>query len=97
LQLFRQKFVDLISSVNGVNWKLFRGTVATWTVLSFVAPTEITNFNQDLKPFFSLFSLRSPTDLFKPSLAAYLVQNQGIPSNQFLVQAQAGTEPFVGT
>ena len=48
--------IDLISSVNGVNWKLFRGTVATWTVLSFVAPSEITNFNQDLKPFFSSLS-----------------------------------------
>ncbi|KAF5318118.1 hypothetical protein D9619_012247 [Psilocybe cf. subviscida] len=27
----------------------------------------------------------------------YLVSNQGIPSNQYLVQAQAGTEPFVGS
>ncbi|KAF5328332.1 hypothetical protein D9619_013358 [Psilocybe cf. subviscida] len=27
----------------------------------------------------------------------YLVQHQGIPSSQFLVQAQAGTEPFVGS
>jgi hypothetical protein len=27
---------------------------------------------------------------------AYLTQNQGVPSSQFLVQAQAGTEPFVG-
>lgn len=68
------------ANVNGVNWKLFRGTVATWTVLSFVAPSEITNFNQDLKPFFT-----------------YLTQNQGVPSNQFLVQAQAGTEPFIGS
>ncbi|KAJ3566097.1 hypothetical protein NP233_g7215 [Leucocoprinus birnbaumii] len=68
------------ANVNGINWKLFRGTVATWTVLSFVAPSEITNFNSDLKPFFT-----------------YLTQNQGVPSNQFLVQAQAGTEPFVGS
>ncbi|KAF5349626.1 hypothetical protein D9756_008973 [Leucocoprinus leucothites] len=68
------------ANVNGVNWRLFRGTVATWTVISFVAPNELTNFNQDLKPFFT-----------------YLTQNQGVPSNQFLVQAQGGTEPFIGS
>ncbi|KAF7359718.1 hypothetical protein MVEN_00696400 [Mycena venus] len=56
------------------------GTVQTWTIFSFVAPSEITNYNSDLKPFF-----------------AYLTQNQGVPSSQFLVQAQAGTEPFVGS
>ncbi|PPR06235.1 hypothetical protein CVT24_000626 [Panaeolus cyanescens] len=32
----------------------------------------------------------------KPFLT-YLVNTQGVPSNQYLVQAQAGTEPFVGT
>ncbi|PFH53565.1 glycoside hydrolase family 12 protein [Amanita thiersii Skay4041] len=69
-----------LSNVNGANWRLFRGTVSTWTVFSFVAPNEITNFNSDLKPFFN-----------------YLITNQGVPSSQFLVQAQAGTEPFVGS
>jgi len=68
------------AKVNNVTWKLFKGTVSTWTVLSFVAPSEITNFNSDLKPFFT-----------------YLTQNQGVPSSQFLVQAQGGTEPFVGS
>ncbi|KAG6918564.1 hypothetical protein DXG01_013363 [Tephrocybe rancida] len=68
------------ASVNGVTWKLFKGTVSTWTVFSFVAPTEITNFNSDLKPFFN-----------------FLISNQGVPSSQFLVQAQAGTEPFIGS
>lgn len=66
-------------SVNGVTWNLFRGTVETWTVLSFVAPSEITSFSQDLKPFFT-----------------FLTANQGVPAGSFLVQLQAGTEPFVG-
>ncbi|KAJ7311758.1 glycoside hydrolase family 12 protein [Mycena albidolilacea] len=66
--------------VNGVTWRLFKGTVSTWTVFSFVAPTEITNFNSDLKPFLT-----------------FLTANQGVPSSQFLVQAQAGTEPFIGS
>ncbi|KAF8177637.1 concanavalin A-like lectin/glucanase domain-containing protein, partial [Pholiota molesta] len=66
-------------SINGVTWTLWKGTVETWKIFSFVAPSETTNFNQDLKPFFT-----------------YLVSNQGVPSSQFLVQAQAGTEPFVG-
>ncbi|KAJ6458328.1 hypothetical protein C8R47DRAFT_1328257 [Mycena vitilis] len=61
------------ATVNGVTWRLFKGTVSTWTVFSFVAPTEITNFNSDLKHFLS------------------------VPSSQFLVQAQAGTEPFIGS
>ncbi|GLB35571.1 putative glycosyl hydrolase family 12 [Lyophyllum shimeji] len=68
------------ASVNGVTWRLFKGTVSTWTVFSFVAPNEITNFNSDLKGFLN-----------------YLVSNQGVPSSQFLVQAQAGTEPFIGS
>jgi len=68
------------ASVNGVTWKLFKGTVSTWTVFSFVAPTEITNFNSDLKPFLT-----------------FLTTNEGVPSSQFLVQAQAGTEPFIGS
>ncbi|KAF9265906.1 glycoside hydrolase family 12 protein [Marasmius fiardii PR-910] len=68
------------ANVNGVNWRLFKGTVSTWTVFSFVAPSEITNFNSDLKGFLN-----------------FLTSNQGVPSSQFLVQAQAGTEPFVGS
>ncbi|KAJ7040056.1 glycoside hydrolase family 12 protein [Mycena alexandri] len=68
------------ATVNGVTWRLFKGTVSTWTVFSFVAPTEITNFNSDLKPFLT-----------------FLTQNEGVPSSQFLVQAQAGTEPFIGS
>ncbi|KAJ7802071.1 glycoside hydrolase family 12 protein [Mycena olivaceomarginata] len=66
-------------SINGINWRLYKGTVKTWTIFSFVTPSEVTNYNSDLKPF-----------------CTYLTQNQGVPSSQFLVQAQAGTEPFVG-
>ncbi|KAK0441402.1 glycoside hydrolase family 12 protein [Armillaria borealis] len=68
------------ATINGVTWKLFQGTVSTWTVYSFVAPNEITNFNSDLKPFLT-----------------YLTSNRGVPSSQFLVQAQGGTEPFIGS
>ncbi|KAK0473984.1 glycoside hydrolase family 12 protein [Armillaria novae-zelandiae] len=68
------------ATINGVTWKLFQGTVSTWTVYSFVAPSEITNFNSDLKPFLT-----------------YLTSNRGVPSSQFLVQAQGGTEPFIGS
>ena len=32
---------------------LLQGTVETWIVFSFVAPSEITSFSSDLKPFFS--------------------------------------------
>ncbi|KAF9480880.1 glycoside hydrolase family 12 protein [Pholiota conissans] len=67
-------------NINGLNWKLFKGVVGSWNIFSFVAPSEMTNFNEDLKPFFN-----------------YLVSSQGVPSNQFLVQAQSGTEPFVGS
>ncbi|CAE6456686.1 unnamed protein product [Rhizoctonia solani] len=41
------------ATVNGVTWKLFKGTVSTWTVWSFVAPSELTGYNSDLKPFFT--------------------------------------------
>jgi len=44
---------ETTSSINGVTWKLFKGTVSTWTVFSFVASKEITSFKQDLKPFLS--------------------------------------------
>jgi len=40
-------------SIAGVNWKLYKGTVSSWTVFSFVAPSEITSFSTDLKPFFT--------------------------------------------
>ncbi|KAG8948947.1 hypothetical protein FRC04_009148 [Tulasnella sp. 424] len=68
------------ATVNGVTWKLFKGTVSTWTVFSYVAPSEITNFSQDLLPFIT-----------------YLTANQGISTSQYLVQLQAGTEPFIGS
>ena len=47
--------LNVCFSVNGVTWKLFKGTVSTWTVFSFVAPSEITSYSSDLKPFLSPF------------------------------------------
>ncbi|KAG8902340.1 hypothetical protein FRC01_009607 [Tulasnella sp. 417] len=38
-------------TINGMSWKLYKGTVMTWTVFSFVAPYEIQNYYQDLLPF----------------------------------------------
>ncbi|KAJ3022899.1 hypothetical protein HKX48_004943 [Thoreauomyces humboldtii] len=66
--------------IHGAQWKLFKGTVSTWTVYSFVAPEEYQNYKGNLLPFFT-----------------YLIQSQGLPSNHYFVQAQAGTEPFVGS
>ncbi|KAF9009570.1 concanavalin A-like lectin/glucanase domain-containing protein [Cyathus striatus] len=68
------------ASVNSMDWTLYQGAVKTWTVFSFVASTEIMNFNADLKPFLN-----------------YLTSNQSVPSSHYLVQAQAGTEPFIGS
>ncbi|KAG8706191.1 hypothetical protein FRC09_002528 [Ceratobasidium sp. 395] len=68
-------------TVAGKSWKLFKGTVSTWTVWSFVAASEITNWsNQDLKTFFT-----------------YLSSNQGLSTSKYLTGVQAGTEPFIGS
>ncbi|KDN38892.1 hypothetical protein RSAG8_09173, partial [Rhizoctonia solani AG-8 WAC10335] len=39
------------ANINGLNWGLFKGRVGTWDVYSFVAPSELSNYNADLKPF----------------------------------------------
>ncbi|KAG9122771.1 hypothetical protein FRC07_000706 [Ceratobasidium sp. 392] len=68
-------------TVNGTSWKLFKGTVSTWTVWSFVvASGELTSYNQDLKGFFT-----------------YLINSQGLSSSKYLTGVQAGTEPFIGS
>jgi len=67
------------ANVNGVNWYLYKGTMKTWTIFTFLAPTEISDFNSDLKSFFT-----------------YLTSTQNVPSSQFLVQHQAGTEVLMG-
>ncbi|KAG8915888.1 hypothetical protein FRC01_003475 [Tulasnella sp. 417] len=41
------------ATINGMSWSLYKGTVSTWTVFSFVAPYEINNYYQDLLPFFT--------------------------------------------
>lgn len=86
-----------IKKVNGVTWKLFKGTVSTWTVWSFVAPSELTGYNSDLKPFFSkLFSTASKTAHSDSLFLAYLINSQGLSSSKYLTGLQAGTEPFIG-
>ncbi|KAH7345611.1 glycoside hydrolase family 12 protein [Rhizoctonia solani] len=67
-------------TVGGYSWKLYKGTVSTWTVYSFVASSEITSYSGDLKGFIT-----------------YLSSSQGLSTSQYLVGAQAGTEPFVGS
>ncbi|CAE6429254.1 unnamed protein product [Rhizoctonia solani] len=44
------------ANVGGTSWKVFKGKVETWDVYSFVASTELTNYNADLKPFFTYLS-----------------------------------------
>jgi len=68
------------ATFNGLTWQLYKGTVSTWTTYSYVAPSELTGFSQDLLPFIT-----------------HLTTNYGISTSQYLVQVQAGTEPFVGT
>ncbi|CAE7089530.1 unnamed protein product [Rhizoctonia solani] len=43
-------------TIGGHSWKLYKGTVSTWTVYSFVASSEITSYNGDLKAFFTHLS-----------------------------------------
>ncbi|KAF8918184.1 endocellulase [Mucidula mucida] len=40
-------------NVAGHTWNLWKGPNANWQVLSFVSPTEINDFNVDLKDFFT--------------------------------------------
>jgi len=44
------------ASVAGTDWALHQGTVENWTVFSFVAPEEITDFSADLLDFFNYLS-----------------------------------------
>ncbi|CAE7187199.1 unnamed protein product [Rhizoctonia solani] len=43
-------------TVGGYSWKLYKGTVSTWTVYSFVASSEITSYSGDLKAFLTYLS-----------------------------------------
>ncbi|KAF8681437.1 Glycosyl hydrolase family 12 [Rhizoctonia solani] len=44
------------TTIGGQSWKVFKGRVETWDVYSFVASNELTNYNADLKPFFTYLS-----------------------------------------
>lgn len=39
-------------TIAGTTWKLYKGPNTSWTVFSFVAPNEITDFSGDLNDFF---------------------------------------------
>jgi len=60
---------------------LFLGTVSTWQVYSFVPSSG---------------EITSFTEDVKP-FVTYLTSNKGISTSQYLVQLQAGTEPFVSS
>lgn len=72
----------LVSNVQlgGYSWNLYKGTNGVQTVFSFV-------INQ------------GPLTSFEGDVLSfwnYLIQHQGFDRNQFLITAQAGTEPFQG-
>jgi len=68
-------------TVNGRSWNLFKGTVSTWTVFSY------TPAGSEITAF---------NEDIKPFITN-LVTTQGVPSSNFVVGVQAGTEPFVGS
>ncbi|CAE6481575.1 unnamed protein product [Rhizoctonia solani] len=70
------------AKVGGLDWALFKGRVGTWDVYSFVAASEISNYNANLLPFFTF--LRDDPQI-------------KLDLNQYLVAVQAGTEPFQGS
>ncbi|CAE6446301.1 unnamed protein product [Rhizoctonia solani] len=59
------------ANIGGQNWAVFKGRVQTWDVYSFVASSELTNYNADLKPFFTYLSSSHGV-----SLSQYLVALQ---------------------
>ncbi|KAJ7270711.1 concanavalin A-like lectin/glucanase domain-containing protein, partial [Mycena haematopus] len=83
-------------TVNGVPWLLYSGLMKTWTLFTFQATSEVTRYNSDLKPFFSTSKNHPSLEIMKEP-ADYLIANKGVPSSNFFVQAQAGTEPFIGS
>jgi len=45
-------------TIGGISYKLYEGTVSTWTVYSYVAQSTVTSFSADLKTFFTDLSNR---------------------------------------
>ncbi|KAK6505727.1 hypothetical protein TWF481_007619 [Arthrobotrys musiformis] len=67
--------------IDGVTWKLYKGTNSQLTVFSFVASNApVTSWSGDVNNFIK-----------------YLTGNQGLPSSQYLTTIEAGTEPFTNT
>jgi xyloglucan-specific endo-beta-1,4-glucanase len=67
-------------NIGGTNWELFVGYNGAMKVFSYVAPNWVTNFAQDVKPFFNHMA----------QAHGYPA------GNQFLITFQFGTEPFTG-
>ncbi|RYC58538.1 hypothetical protein CHU98_g7669 [Xylaria longipes] len=68
-------------TVNGQTWDLWIGYNGATKVFSFVAPSEITTFEESLKPFFDHITT---TQGFPAS-------------SQYLITVQFGSEPFTGS
>lgn len=64
-------------SIAGYDWALWKGTNSDWTVYTFLRNSA------DIKTF--------NADLKK--FFTYLIDDHGVPSSQYLVAVQAGTEP----
>ncbi|KAG8873391.1 hypothetical protein FRB97_006800, partial [Tulasnella sp. 331] len=71
------------ATINGDSWAVYQGVVSTWTVYSFKPASASTEY------------MSFSQDLL-PFLT-YLETTYGVSSSQYLVQAQAGTEPFIST
>ncbi|OQE18222.1 hypothetical protein PENSTE_c018G01153 [Penicillium steckii] len=68
------------TTIDGVEWKLYKGPNGSMTVYSFVAPSTVTSYSGDMLNFFT-----------------YLINNQGLDKSLYLIDVQAGTEPFTGS
>jgi len=69
------------TSIAGYTWQLWKGTNQGWTVFSFLRQ------GSDITNF--------SADL--NGFYQYLINSQGVPSNQYLVSLESGTEPMTGS
>ncbi|SPO05587.1 probable endoglucanase I precursor [Cephalotrichum gorgonifer] len=68
-------------NINGQNWNLHSGLNGAMRVFSFVAPSQITSFSTDIKPFFNYLAQNQGFPA----------------SSQYLLNLQFGSEPFTGS
>lgn len=90
------------SNVNiaGHTWNLYSGSNGANNVFSFL-PTSgtITSFSGDIVQFLNVSSLTFGITRTSNAnvLQQYLTQHEGVSTSQYLVTAQAGTEPTTGS